>query len=228
MMEINVRGSDPYYSQRNNKIRPLSSCNVTSMIAALDYAGYTHPVNPTFEQPEDSLMDFLLTSPEINMEYQKLFPDEYRKYIASGKNPKTSYPPSELHALLSLGTNLWMGKGKGEITRFRWDLTLRDIIYEFINHRPVVTSGVFSGLHHVICLAGVQTSQTNIAKSEKPSDIEIDKVIGIVIEDPYGDFHTNYKVQSGKDVVMTVAEFNTLVNVQGQPQKWGHTFIKAS
>ena len=226
MIEINVRGTDPYYSQRNNKVRPLASCNVTSMVAALDYAGYIHPVSSKYDQPEDNLMDFMLTNPEVDAEYQKLFPDEYKKYIASGKNPKTSYPPSELHALLSLGTNLWMGRKRGEITKFRWDLTLRDIVYEFIQKRPVVTSGVFAKLHHVICLTGVQTSQVGIMRVDKAQGIEVDKIIGIIIEDPYGDFHTNYTTQRGKDIIMTLSEFNSFINVQGQPLKWGHTFVK--
>jgi hypothetical protein len=227
MITINVRGVNSYYSQRNNIVRPLIACNVTAMVAALEYAGYTHPVDSQYAQPEDSLMNFLLNSTEVDMAYQRLFPDEYKKYMASGKDPKKSYPPSELHALLSLGTNLWMGAQRNAITRFRWDLSFRDIVYEFLNGRPVVTSGVFAGLHHVVCLVGIDTHQADIKKVTSPDGIQLDMIQSIIMQDSYGDYHTGYKVQNGKDVKMTVPEFTALINVQGQPNKWGHLFIKA-
>lgn len=224
MFEVNVRGKDPYYSQRNNQLRPFISCNVTSMVSALDYAGYTFPTDPQYKQPEDSLLNFLLTNPEVDAEYAKVYPVEYRKYIATGKDPKKSTPPNEFHTILSSGTNLWMGKKRGEVTRLRWDLNLRSMLFEFLQHRPIVVSGVFGKLHHIVCAVGFETTQIGIFNVAQPEDIEVDKVVSVIIEDPYGDYRTEYKEISGKDVRMSVADFNLFINVQGQPQKWGHLF----
>ena len=80
-MIINVSTGRESYSQRNNAIKPLESCNVTSMVMALDYLGYRFPAGQ-YEQPEDNL----------------------RKFIEdNGKNP-------EIHADLSEFTNRWMNK----------------------------------------------------------------------------------------------------------------------
>jgi hypothetical protein len=80
-MTINVSEGKSNYSQRNNIIKPLESCNVTSMVMALDYLGYQFP-RGEHNQPEDNL----------------------RKFIeCHDKNP-------EIHAELSEYTNRWMGR----------------------------------------------------------------------------------------------------------------------
>ena len=53
-MIINISDGKANYSQRNNKIKPHESCNVTSMCMALDYLGYSFPKGG-YEQPEDNL-----------------------------------------------------------------------------------------------------------------------------------------------------------------------------
>ena len=68
-----------YYSQRNNEIDHLISCNVTDMIQALDILCYLFP-NGEHKQPEDNLRAFLK-----------------RK----GINPENHYD-------LSKGVNIWM------------------------------------------------------------------------------------------------------------------------
>jgi uncharacterized protein YvpB len=80
-MIINVSDGKANYSQRNNKIKPLESCNVTSMCMALDYLGYSFPKGE-YEQPEDNLRAFI---------------------EANGKNPENHYQLSEF-------TNKWMGR----------------------------------------------------------------------------------------------------------------------
>lgn len=81
MMIINMSKGKQSYSQRNNVIKPLESCNVTAMVMALDYLDYRFPQG-AYEQPEDNL----------------------RKFITDqGKNPENHYELSEY-------TNRWMGK----------------------------------------------------------------------------------------------------------------------
>jgi hypothetical protein len=233
MTDINVRDKDPYYSQRNNQytLNGISyssrACQVTSMVSALDYAGYTFPKDEKWEQPEDSLLNFILTSPEIDTAYQQLFPEEYKKYIESGRNPKTTYPPEELHSLLSLGTNLWMGKKAGEITKFRFDLNIKEILFELLNKRAVVQSGVFVNLHHVVAVVGFTTNQ-DLEGIVDYNEIDLEKVVHFYVEDPYGNYHTDYKDLDGKDIVMSVEDYKNIFNVQDSETKWGHLFIKNS
>jgi hypothetical protein len=80
-MLINVSAGKQSYSQRNNAVKPLESCNVTSMVMALDYLGYQFPKGE-YEQPEDNLRSFI---------------------EAGGKNPENHYDLSEM-------TNRWMGR----------------------------------------------------------------------------------------------------------------------
>lgn len=81
MKVINVSDGKINFSQRNNLIKPFESCNVTSMIMALSYMGFTLPKGD-YDQPEDNLRAF------IN---------------ANGKNPENHYELSEY-------TNRWIGR----------------------------------------------------------------------------------------------------------------------
>ena len=80
-MIINISNGKVNYSQRNNLIKPLESCNVTSMAMALSYLGYAFPKG-RYDQPEDNLRDYI---------------------ESKGMNPT-------VHAELSKGTNEWMGR----------------------------------------------------------------------------------------------------------------------
>ncbi len=80
-MIINISAGKDNFSQRNNEVKPLESCNVTSMVMALSYMGYAFPPGP-YQQPEDNLYTFIKQN---------------------GRNP-------EVHAELSDMTNKWMNK----------------------------------------------------------------------------------------------------------------------
>ena len=80
-MHINVSAGKLNWTQRNNIRDPYNTCNVTSMIMALDYLGYEFP-DGKYERPTDNLHCF--------MEEKELRPT--------------------WHEELSLATNLWMGQ----------------------------------------------------------------------------------------------------------------------
>ena len=80
-MQINVSKGKLNYSQRNNERDPVNTCNVTSMVMALDYLGYSFP-SGQYKQPEDNLHLF--------MTEKKLRP--------------------WVHAELSLAVDAWLGK----------------------------------------------------------------------------------------------------------------------
>ncbi len=135
---INVEKKD-YYTQRNNEIDPLVSCNVTSMIQAADIMGFskTFPTNPLYTQPEDALRDL----------------------IEGAKEDPT------VHSTLSFFTNQFLG---GDFTRFSSHLRVRDIFQEIRDSRPVVLSGNFPYINsknkkivlgHINTLIGYETDK---------------------------------------------------------------------
>jgi hypothetical protein len=77
-----IKQNYDYYSQRNNEIDPLISCQVTAMVQALDLIGVVFPPLEKFKQPEDALRNFIKRQ--------------------SG-NP-------EVHNTLSKYTNMWVGR----------------------------------------------------------------------------------------------------------------------
>lgn len=130
---IPVEGKD-YYTQRNNKIDPLVSCQVTAMIQAADICGYNpESLKGKFSQPEDALRDLILKA---------------------GKNP-------EEHSVLSLFTNKFLNY---PATSFSTEVPIKTIVEDLQQGLPVVVSGDFpyifkSGkmgtLGHVVTLIGV-------------------------------------------------------------------------
>ncbi len=135
---ISVEKKD-YYTQRNNEIDSLVSCNVTSMVQAADIMGLAKlfPKSQKYTQPEDIL--------------------RYR--IERKKKDPT------VHAFLSEGTNDFL---KGIYTRFFIDNKVLDILKDIKAKRPVVLSGNFpyinsKGKHivlgHINTLIGYETDK---------------------------------------------------------------------
>lgn len=224
-IELNVSLKHDYYSQRNNKIDPGISCQVTAMVAALDDCHISFPKDMQYGQQEDSLRNFIGTSDIIDAEYAKLFPDLYQKWINSGKNAYKSTHPAEIHPLLSYGTNLWLNGTRDQFTHFRWDLTLYDIIWELINNKPVVQSGFFLGrLHHIINTVGFSTNQNSIMKITDKFQIDLGMINYWIIDDSYGDFHSNYTIIRGDNIKMTPQEYMSIIKPCNETRKWGHLF----
>lgn len=127
------------YSQRNNKLKPESACNVTAMCQALSILGYTFPKGK-YEQEEDNLMDFLMTNERVQRAYKN--------------NPLSSqFDPNEIHEILCYGTNLWMNK---HVTAFRGSLSYKDITSNIDDGNCILLSGLFPTyngrpINHIIC-----------------------------------------------------------------------------
>ena len=132
MYKNNSKGK-PYYTQRNNKIKPGSSCNVTSMVAALSAAGW--PVEKMASggrQPEDELMRFVMTDASCDRKWRML-------------DPQGRIPPNEWHAVLAYGTNRWLlglGHSSG-IVEWKENATLEEIYQQVDKGGSVVVSGQF-------------------------------------------------------------------------------------
>ena len=196
MYKNNSKGK-PYYTQRNNKIKPGSSCNVTSMVAALSAAGW--PVEKMASggrQPEDELMRFIMTDATCDRKWRML-------------DPQGKIPPNEWHAVLAYGTNRWLlglGYSSG-IVEWKENATLAEIQDQVDKGGSVVVSGQFpcqgGKLDHVVAVVGYDAA-------------------GFIIDDPWGDWHDGYITTKGNDVSLTQSEALQMLKPLGSGKKWAH------
>lgn len=188
------------YSQRNNELNPHGSCNVTSMVMALCYMGYTFPEG-RYKQPEDNLYDFMLTNEQAKQVYES---------FCKGNQWARDIPPMQIHEVLSSCTNMWLGK---QVTKFAWGCPIVDIINEIKNGRPVVLSGSFQRvgkppLGHIVVMTGYD---------------EVTKEV--YYDDPYGPTYNWNPNLSGKNSKVSWELFiRDIKDVGNAQRKWAHLF----
>lgn len=199
--EVNNGAGKPYYTQRNNKERPNSACNVTSMITALSAAGW--PVN-TFaregEQPEDALMRFIYTDAATLKRWEQI-------------DPKKEVPPNQWHVVLAYGAGRFLktlGFDAAAVT-FRDAVSVEEITGIIESGGAAVISGVFQQggkpLNHIVAIVGYGEDKDGFY---------------FIIDDPWGDYHSDYKNQKGKSIKMPLKDFLRIGKPQGQTKKWAH------
>lgn len=223
------------YSQLNNEVNPKNTCNTTSMVTALDFSGYKFPddIFPEFKQPEDKLTMFCLTNEDVLDFYKKISPTMFNQWKTEfeklkKENPnkelkdyvfKDSYPPNEVHSVLSYATNKWLGVENA--TFFKTDLTVEDITKELIDMKPVVVSVKFGKLDHVLTLVGVNIEKQNEGWTP----------ISFIADDTYGKF--DFKTEtydtsaSGNDIEIPVEDLVVRMKALNSLKKWGHLFTFA-
>ena len=215
MRKINVSDGKINYSQRNNELNPHGSCNVTSIVMALSYLGWEFPKG-RYSQPEDNLTDFITNDPGVIQ--------ERNKFVAA--NPWAKGIPSvQIHDLLALGTNIWLGK---KAVSFLWNRKIFDILSQPEEGKPVVLSGTFPGYPtvmpqpygHIVTAVGTIWESEKGSSSVQPSHI--------IIDDPYGNTLDNWK-GSGNDIEIP---WNLFIAWFREPNdtniKWGHFFKRPS
>ncbi len=206
MMKNNSKNK-AYYSQRNNKIAPTAACNVTAMVQALVTAGWPLPKGKD-EQPEDNLMAFIRNDDAILQEWKRI-------------DPFGKYPPNQWHSLLCLGTNRWLIAGGitgKKIPVFREDVSLDE-------YKRIIDKGgaaVFSGrfktakgtIGHIVCGVGYFGLEP------------YGEITHIVIDDPWGDYHSLYRTQKGDNIHMPKPDFTDLLRPLGSAKKIAHLIPK--
>lgn len=220
------------YSQLNNKVAPISTCNTTSMVMALDYMGYKLPddIFPEFNQPEDKLTMLCYTDEDVKAKYKSIAPVMYKQWIneyskIKDENPELplkdynfvdSYPPNEVHDVLSFATNKFVGC---EATYFKVNSTIEEITKELTEGKPVVVSVKFGKLNHVLTLTGVTIERID-EKSWKP--------VKFFADDTYGKFDMMSKTYdtkvSGNDSIFDAAELQDCLKAIGSIYKYAHYF----
>ena len=201
MKEINLSAGKEYLTQRNNKISPMSTCNVTAAIMALEASDIPFGDSMKWAQEEDALADLLLSD-----ESYEIMKRKYPWAIRDG------YMPYEVHGMLEWGINEFVGQ---KVDTFSTNVSIMDILLNIKDNRcaPLV-SGKFTKFGHIVAVVGYIEN----APFKTLHDIEY-----IIIDDPYGDYWTDYEIRNGDNVQMTVQQFNRIVKSSDNlGAKWAH------
>lgn len=203
-MVFNYSKDIDYHTQINNRRLPLSTCNTTSMIMALKQAGVILHFPPDM-QPEDYLTAFL-TTPEAYRKMKELAP-----WFFSQETGKALHPPNEVHVMLEWAVNTLLQR---KADRFSEKVPVETIVEHLKNGGGVVLTGEFrlikKKLGHIVSLAGFITDDS-------------EKITDYIIDDPYGNFRTDYTDHRGNDTIMSQDEFTTTFKPVGNEKiKWAH------
>lgn len=204
LLFINFSHGLPYHSQRNNKNKPNSSCNVTSFIMAMRYTNpdFIHELK-NIGQYEDQFYQFINEDEEIDRIYNE---DEEFKWAKNQGIPK-----EQLHVLLSKACNKFQNTVK---TKIKVNMDLENLALEIVqSYTPLVVSGQFdyktkSGnitkLSHIVTIVGGIFEVPKAKAIIPPENLRhMIKTKGFFIDDPYGNPNTLYKSHKGNDIYLT-------------------------
>ena len=217
----NLSKPENYYSQRNNELDPMNTCSTTAMIQALEIAGYQFPdIFPNYKQPEDKLTYFIRNDSRVLSYWKTLDFVSYNNWCTRTGN---YYQPNEIHAVLSYGTNLFMGK---VVTRFIGGYSIDSIVQELlVKEKPCVMSGRFSGLNHIVTLVGCAVKEKVLTK-KKIENIRFDDIEYFLIDDTYGETGNYKQNKYGNDVIITPKRFlNEFKDLSNKTKKWCHVIF---
>lgn len=212
-MKRNNSENKPYYTQRNNKLKPEGACNVTSMIAALSAAGWDvdRLATKEYPQPEDALMHFILADKVVDSYWRKL-------------DPAGRYAPNEWHPVLAYATNRYMRQcgllgEKDSAVEWGENRSLAEIQLTLTEGGAVVLSGVFTvqgkkTIGHVVACVGYKADDDG-------------NITHFILDDSWGDYHAEYTQHNGNDVEMALEDFKALIRPCNSDIKMAHIVRKA-
>lgn len=206
MTTINVSTGKKYLTQRDNTVRPLGTCAPTSLAMLLTYSGTKLPEYKG--QLEDRLTEYANSNPEVQAFYSKFDPSSFRARV----------PANEIHTVLAYAVNHFVGS---HVVDFTFDNKPLGILKELRAGRPLVMSGVWAGLNHVICVVGFNTDQ-NLGTIEDGPELSVSEVKSMIIDDPYGDYRTGYKSTEGNDIEVPFDDFWLITKPRTAESKWAY------
>ena len=133
-MKINLTPTrEKFYSQMNNEIDPYIACQVTSMVAGLDVAGFSlDPIMTAnaYKQPEDKLRHFMLNNPDVQAFWKRSHPNNLDV-------PAPEWPDCMVYAVNKLYGKI--------VIYYDEKLTLDKVMNDLVNGLPVYTSMKYPG-----------------------------------------------------------------------------------
>lgn len=191
MYTLNRSKGISYYTQRNNKKRPSSACNVTAATQTCVITGHKIPA-PTGMQAEDYLMSFLESQEAV---------EKLKSFY-----PYATFNPWNTSHCIAWAVNKALGK---EVCRVE-KRTLQEILFHLVQGGGAVVGGRFTRGGHFISIVGFKSMQ-NYTKLNSPEDLLIKAVNSIIIDDPWGDYTAGYREHSGDDIEIPVEDFQKLI-----------------
>ncbi len=127
---------------------------------------------------------------------------------------KATVAPNEVHQMLEWGVNTLL---KRKADSFATNVPVETIIAHLIKGGGVVLSGKFKlttrTLNHIVSLAGFVTDNN-------------EDITHFIIDDPYGNFRTDYQNLHGNNIRITRDEFISIFNPTGNESvKWAHLVV---
>jgi hypothetical protein len=210
-MIFDISKNEEYQSQRDNIKRPRVSCNVTSTANAL-FASKVVWSWPDEVHPADYIMS--------ELESEKTWEEFYKRFPYEKNHP--TFSPWNSSDMLAWVTNEIVGYKVVDVRR----ATIEEILLHIIvTHCAVVVSGSFFKGGHFVCVVGLDTEQ-EINEICQDNQLDMTKIKGILIDDPYGDFRNFYKSTNGNNISMTVNEFMDIIYEEGKDNKKAQFFLK--
>jgi hypothetical protein len=200
MIIHNISKTKDNFSQRNNEVRPFSSCNTTSLIMATSYI--------------PSLWNIFVNSPYFLKYKQFNQPEDKLQQALLDWN----FEPTNHYDLMK-GYNKFMEK---DIDFFSVAVPFKELIGDLLSGLPWVGSGTFPGfplpekkpLGHIFCVVGMVYEDDPYVPSK------------MIIDDPYGNTMNNWK-GSGNDVEVPWDYFVQWMKPVNDPSIfWAHRFKK--
>lgn len=243
LKEVNISLGKDSYSQRNNEIDSANVCGPTNFIQALTYAGWQwdNSLFPQFKQPEDKLTYFCRTNDDVLDYYKSHYLNMYNNWWAESHDNakaqkkeywqvacKNTYPPNELHDVMSYAVNLFLGYSAKDllklkrrpVTRFYNEFDIYEVIWQLCKGLPVISSvDPFKrgGGHYITIVGYVAEDDFQSPESYdqvKNKAIDIGKIKEIIIDNTYGKFdfiNKKYLVVSGNDEHIETYKFMDIV-----------------
>ena len=157
-------------------------CNCHAMWRCLESIGWKAPPGAQ-PRPPDRLAEFILFEPRVAEFYKS-----YAKtlYDAWESGDPDAYSPMEIHDVLAWATNQWLGH---EVVKFVHKVSIhKAIVPEIVlRNRPLVMSGKFAGLGHIVSLVGLvyDVSDKNTLVSNEPALVNLFEKKTFLSSNPY-------------------------------------------
>lgn len=205
MKTINNSVGKPNYSQRLNPDDPttpwnetLETCNVTSGITALITAGYTEKElskGLADRLPMDLLM-FMRKNPKCLGMYEWV-------------DPKKTSPMNEWMDILAVAIDEYLGGQKGVRVLYAADV---GVIAKYIEQGWGI---IIHGEYEFVRANGTTVKSGHYQSLAGMVFDDAGKQVSWIVDDPFGDPHTNYASKVGNDIVLSMQEVRDLVKPKG-------------
>jgi hypothetical protein len=139
---------------------------------------------------------------------------------------KAGYHPRHVHSMLEWAVNKKLVKAT--VDTFSVTYSIWDILFNIVhNECAVCVNGRFTDYGHIVTVVGFETKQKAIFNVKSPEEIKLFDVEYIIIDDPYGNYHTGYGDVKGNGIRFDIHSFDDLTRQYNNPNnKWAHMFSR--